>query len=125
MPASTNDPISIMRANNIIKVIFSSRGLVGCSTICYFIQWNNKDFIIKDYWVLGDDGSVKNEMGMLGRIKGIPGVPELINSWIVKIETGTPNKTSAYCLPSMQDFKHKLVQALQDILSIQEQAVMK
>ncbi|KAG0701307.1 hypothetical protein DFH29DRAFT_806459 [Suillus ampliporus] len=66
---------------DILKVIFSSTGLIGRGTICYQARRasDGLEFIIKDHWVLGnvDDVDVLNEIIMMEAMKDIPGVPKL------------------------------------------------
>ncbi|KAG0692320.1 hypothetical protein DFH29DRAFT_1008890 [Suillus ampliporus] len=50
-------PISKIQVNkntyDILKIIFSSHGLIGRGTICYLARRDNQEYIIKDHWVLG------------------------------------------------------------------------
>jgi hypothetical protein len=84
-----SDPISRIIMNdhayNILEVIFSSQGLVGCSTVCYLARRDDEEYIIKDHWVLGSKDAVLNEVEMLQDMQGVHGVPELVEYWLVEI----------------------------------------
>jgi hypothetical protein len=58
--------------------IFSSTGLVGRGAVCYLSRRasGGQEFVIKDYWVLGDvdDADVLDETTMMEAMEGIPGV---------------------------------------------------
>ncbi|KAG2095259.1 uncharacterized protein F5147DRAFT_778702 [Suillus discolor] len=70
---------------------FARRGLVGRGTICYLVTLDDEDYIIKDHWVVGkDDQVVLNKINMLELMDGVPGVPKLVDYWIVEQSDGTP-----------------------------------
>ncbi|KAG1747487.1 hypothetical protein EDD22DRAFT_851084 [Suillus occidentalis] len=63
------DPISRILINNhmynILEVIFSSQGLVGCGTIYYLMWRGDEEYIIKDHWILESKVDALNEVKML------------------------------------------------------------
>ncbi|KAG1819011.1 uncharacterized protein BJ212DRAFT_1479139 [Suillus subaureus] len=94
-PYSVHSPepcgkIRIGDAMYIIKRILSaSQGLVGCGSICYLASLGDEDFIIKDHWVLGKwDNVILNEIEMMKLMQGVPGVPELVDYWLVMTSDG-------------------------------------
>jgi hypothetical protein len=103
--------------------------------MCYLARRREEHFVIKGHWILGDEGSMKNEMEVLGRVKGIPGVPELVDFCIVRSEKTSACRYSQ--LPSTQrshrthvrllikprarslfmfKTKHELIQVLRDVV---------
>ncbi|KAG1888893.1 uncharacterized protein F5891DRAFT_987737 [Suillus fuscotomentosus] len=79
----------------ITRILFASRGLVSCGTVCYLVSLDDKEFIIKDHWVQGKEDQVMlNEIKMLKRISGVPGVPELVDWWVIERSNGESNVTS-------------------------------
>ncbi|KAG1842146.1 hypothetical protein F4604DRAFT_1690068 [Suillus subluteus] len=65
------------------RILFMSQGLVGCGTICYLASLNEEDYIVKDHWVLGKQDDVLNEIEMLKLMHGVPGIPELVDYWLI------------------------------------------
>ncbi|KAG2106248.1 uncharacterized protein F5147DRAFT_653992 [Suillus discolor] len=81
----------------ITRILFASRGLVSRGTVCYLVSLDDKEFIIKDHWVQGkEDQVILNEIEMLKHMSGIPGVPELVDWWVVEKLNGEPDVTSKY-----------------------------
>jgi hypothetical protein len=79
------------------KILFASRGLVGRGTVCYLASWKEEDYIIKDHWVLGKrDNVILNEIEMLKEMQGVPGVPELVEYWLVATSDGDVDNTRSY-----------------------------
>ncbi|KAG1845211.1 hypothetical protein F4604DRAFT_1978525 [Suillus subluteus] len=67
------------------RILFAAWGLVGHGTVCYLVTFDDEDYIIKDHWVLGsDDQVVLNEIKMLELMDGVPGVPKLVDHWVVE-----------------------------------------
>ncbi|KAG1756962.1 hypothetical protein EDB19DRAFT_1900512 [Suillus lakei] len=97
---SFSDPIGRITVNDhmydILEVIFSSQGLVGCSTVCYLARRDNEEYIIKDHWVLGGKDAVLNEVRMLWEMQGVHGVPELVEYWLVEIAPNEVDETMNY-----------------------------
>jgi hypothetical protein len=61
------------------------------------VSLDDKEFIIKDHWVQGkEDQVILNEIEMLKRMSGVPGVPELVDWWVVERSNGEPDVTSKY-----------------------------
>jgi hypothetical protein len=85
---------------DILKVIFSSTGLVGRGTVCYRARRasDGQEFVIKDHWVLGDvdDADVLNEITMMEAMEGIPGVPKLEEYCKVVLPSGAVDNTRRY-----------------------------
>ncbi|KAG1765185.1 hypothetical protein EV702DRAFT_1051093 [Suillus placidus] len=131
------------------RILFASRGLVSRGTVCYLATLDDEEFIIKDHWVQGkEDQVVLNEIEMLRRMSGVPGVPTLVDWWIVERSNGDTDMTSKYrkqpsprsiagtsrlhvrlvltpCARPLHMFRtvKELVKALRDIVIIQRQAV--
>ncbi|KAG1898433.1 uncharacterized protein F5891DRAFT_899785, partial [Suillus fuscotomentosus] len=83
-------------AYDILELIFSSQGLVGRGTVCYLARRNGKEYIIKDHWVLGGKDVALNEVKMLGEMRGVRGVPELVEYWLVEIAPNEVDETMNY-----------------------------
>lgn len=89
--------------------------------MCYLVRHRDEHFVIKEHWVLGDEGSAQNEMEMLARVKGIPGVSELVNFCIVQTENSYRTHVRLLFKPRaralfMFNTKHELNQVLRDIV---------
>ncbi|KAG1729416.1 hypothetical protein EDD22DRAFT_960911 [Suillus occidentalis] len=71
------------------RILFATRGLVGRGTVCYLVTLDDdEDYIIKDHWVLGkDDNVVLNEIKMLELMDNVPGVPRLVDYWVVETDS--------------------------------------
>ncbi|KAG1849012.1 hypothetical protein F4604DRAFT_1935094 [Suillus subluteus] len=82
----------------ILKILFTTKGLVGCGTVCYLVSLDGEEYIIKDHWVQGGEEKVLNEINMLKAMSGIPGVPELVDDWLVERSDNTVDQ--------MQDYRH-------------------
>ncbi|KAG1810601.1 uncharacterized protein BJ212DRAFT_1302341 [Suillus subaureus] len=103
------------------RILFAGHGLVSRGTVCYLVCLDDEEFIIKDHWVQGrEDQVVLNEINMLKHMSGIPGVPELVDWWIVERSNGEADVTSRY---RKQPQCLKLVKVLRDIVIIQCMAV--
>ncbi|KAG1865731.1 hypothetical protein C8R48DRAFT_772729 [Suillus tomentosus] len=111
------------------RIIFASRGLVGRGTVCYLATLDDEDYIIKDHWVVGkDDNVVLNEIKMLELMDGLPGVPKLVDHWVVEQSDGDPDVTRKYRQKERRSTRgtsrtHEFVRALRDIVKIQQAAV--
>ncbi|KAG2352398.1 hypothetical protein BDR07DRAFT_1384318 [Suillus spraguei] len=146
-----SSPIGKIHVNNtrydILEVIWSSHGLVGRGTVCYLTRKDGQEYIIKDHWVVGNtDDDILNEVFMLQKMQGVRGVPELVESSKVKLSSGEVDNTKIYRfeeVPSsvgtwrthvrlamkprgrlLHAFRTKLefVQAIRDIVTIQQEA---
>ncbi|KAG1801325.1 uncharacterized protein HD556DRAFT_1438366 [Suillus plorans] len=146
-----SEPIGRITVNDhaydILELIFSSQGLVGRGTVCYLARRDDEEYIIKDHWVLGGKYAVLNEVDMLHEMKGVHGIPELVEYWLVEVAPGEVDETMSYrykvfesikgtsrthlhlvlkpCERPLHAFRTKLelVGALQDIVKIQQTAV--
>lgn len=79
------------------RILFVTRGLVGRGTVCYLVTLDDEDYIVKDHWVLGkDDNVVLNEIKMLELMDNVPGVPRLVDYWVVERSDGEPDITRKY-----------------------------
>ena len=98
--APLSQPIGKIRVNHnqydILEVLFSSQGLVGRGTVCYRTLKDGQEFIIKDHWVLGGKDTVLNEVTMMQKMKGVRGVPELTEYWLVEIAPGEVDESEKY-----------------------------
>ncbi|KAG1749177.1 hypothetical protein EDD22DRAFT_785476 [Suillus occidentalis] len=81
---------------DILELIFSSQGLVGRGTVCYLARRLGQEYIIKDHWVLGDKEVALNEVAMLQAMKGVRGVPQLIEYWLVETKAQEVDETMNY-----------------------------
>ncbi|KAG2089230.1 uncharacterized protein F5147DRAFT_780694 [Suillus discolor] len=132
---------------DILELIFSSQGLVGQGTVCYLARRDEEEYIIKDHWVLGRKDAVLNKVNMLQEMKGVHGVPELVEYWLVEITPREVDETVKYRYKIFKSIKGtsrthlrlvlkprarplhalrtkvELVGALQDIAKIQQTAV--
>ncbi|KAG1793575.1 hypothetical protein EV424DRAFT_1354144 [Suillus variegatus] len=133
-PYSVHSPepcgkIRVGDAMYIIKRILSaSRGLVGRGSICYLASLGDEDFIIKDHWVLGKrDNVILNEIEMMRLMQGVPGVPELVDYWLITTSDGEVNITRNYRKKERRSTKGTshthFVRAIRDIVNIQRAAV--
>ncbi|KAG2145919.1 hypothetical protein DEU56DRAFT_753972 [Suillus clintonianus] len=75
----------------LLKVSFSHQGLIGRGTVCYL-----DEYIIKDHWVTGGKDVVLNEVKMLEALKGVPGVPRLVEYWLVEMVPDQVDNTQSY-----------------------------
>ncbi|KAG1897425.1 uncharacterized protein F5891DRAFT_1191870 [Suillus fuscotomentosus] len=100
-PQSPAEPCGQIRVNNkiytILKILFTTKGLVGRGTVCYLVSLDEEEYIIKDHWVQGGEEKVLNEINMLKAMSGIPGVPELVDYWKVKRSDDVIDQTRHYC----------------------------
>ncbi|KAG0692987.1 hypothetical protein DFH29DRAFT_816849 [Suillus ampliporus] len=103
------EPIGKIQVNHnyydILEVIFSSQGLVGHGTVCCLMRRGENEYIIKDHWVLGSKEDVLNEVIMLNNMKGVRGIPELIEHWLVEIAPGEVDKTEKYRYTTMESIE--------------------
>ncbi|KAG1843582.1 hypothetical protein DFJ58DRAFT_731528 [Suillus subalutaceus] len=94
------EPIGKIRVNqntyNILDLIFSTQGLVGCGTACYLVRKDEEEYIVKDHWVLGGKSEVLNEICMMEKMDGIHGVPHLVKYWLVEMEPGEVDEMVKY-----------------------------
>jgi hypothetical protein len=95
-------PLGKIRVNDntykILEVIFSTHGLVGQGTVCYLTKKNGEEYIVKDHWILRniDDIDVLNEITMIEKMKGVPGVSVLVEyCWVVSLSDNI-DKTRKY-----------------------------
>lgn len=149
--ATFSTPIGRIIVNDhtydILELIFSSQGLIGRGTVCYLARRNGKKYIIKDHWVLGGKDVALNEVKMLGEMRGVHGMPELVEYWLVEIAPNEVDETMNYrykVFGSIRGTSHthvhlvlkpharplhafqtrvELVSALWDIVKIQQTAV--
>lgn len=77
---------------NISSTIFSSPGFLGRGTIIYLATRAGQSYVIKDHWV----EKPGNEVAMMKRVKGIPGVPEIVEHWRVQVVNGIVDSTFRY-----------------------------
>ncbi|KAG1856091.1 hypothetical protein F4604DRAFT_1931943 [Suillus subluteus] len=109
--SSSDIVIGKMKVNeheyNLLKVLFSGQGLVGCGTVCYLARRDGEEYIIKDHWVKNSRNGevdaqekmdiVMNEVDMLEVMKDVPGVPKLMEFWLVEVMPNQPDDTQLYC----------------------------
>ncbi|KAG1848103.1 hypothetical protein F4604DRAFT_1687831 [Suillus subluteus] len=134
---------------NILEIIFSTQGLVGCGSVCYLARKDNEEYIIKDHWVLGGKKAVLNEINMMKKMEGIHGVPQLIEYWLIEVALGKVKDMRVYhykfpysiqytfrthihlvLKPHVQPLhkfcsKVEFLSTIQDIVNIQRQVVEK
>ncbi|KAG2115108.1 uncharacterized protein F5147DRAFT_649527 [Suillus discolor] len=72
------------------------QGLVSHGTVCYLTRRGDKEYIIKDHWVLGSKEDMLNKVIMLNNMKGVYGIPELIEYWLIEIAPGEVDETEKY-----------------------------
>jgi hypothetical protein len=82
-----------------------SRGLVGCGTVCYHVRNDGEEFIIKDYWAIGGNKEALNEIKMMEKMKGVHGIPQLVEHWLVEITPGKVDQTVEYQYKSMRSLQ--------------------
>ncbi|KAG2358665.1 hypothetical protein BDR07DRAFT_1489173 [Suillus spraguei] len=150
--AHSPEPCGKIRVGDTIyiikRILFAARGLVGRGTTCYLVSLDEEDYIVKDHWVLGKlDAVVLNEIEMLNSMRGVPGVPDLVEYWLVTTSDGKADNTQNYrkkerkstrgtnrahvrlvfkpCARPLHMFRtlKELVRALRDIVIIQKTAV--
>ncbi|KAG1893323.1 uncharacterized protein F5891DRAFT_1196554 [Suillus fuscotomentosus] len=152
-PEPVLEPIGKIRVDkntyDILEIIFSTQGLVGRGSVCYLARKDDKEYIIKDHWVLGGKKAVLNEINMMKKMEGVCGVPQLAEYWLVEVAPSEVDDTQAYCYKfphSIQDtfpthvrlvlkprvrplhkFRSKVefLGAIRDIVNIQRKAVEK
>ena len=76
----------------IMEILFSSSGFLGRGTVIYLARREGKMYIIKDHWV----ENPMQEVTMMKIMQGTPGMPNLVNHWVVEIPPGRPDVTSWY-----------------------------
>ncbi|KAG1812776.1 uncharacterized protein BJ212DRAFT_1482851 [Suillus subaureus] len=65
--------------------------------ICYLASLGDEDFIIKDHWVLGKrEDVILNEIEMLKLMQGVPGIPKLVDYWLIMTSEGEVDVTQSY-----------------------------
>jgi hypothetical protein len=92
---------------DLLKVLFSSQGLVGHRTVCYSARRDGEEYIIKDHWVKNSRNGevdvqekmdiVMNEVDMLEAMKNVPRVPKLVEFWLIEVTLNQPDDTQLYC----------------------------
>ncbi|KAG1905436.1 uncharacterized protein F5891DRAFT_1183383 [Suillus fuscotomentosus] len=88
---------------SIMEVLWKSRGLFCCGTVCYrIIDEAGNQYALKDCWVTEEKGMHKTTI--LEMVKGIPNVVKLIDHWDVYYE-GEPDCTACIC--SQYDMDHQ------------------
>ncbi|KAG2091185.1 uncharacterized protein F5147DRAFT_657969 [Suillus discolor] len=123
------EPIGKIRVNenmyDILDLIFSTEGLVGCGTVCYLARKDEEEYIVKDHWVLRSKSEVLNEIRMMEKMDGICGVPRLVEYWLVEMEPGEVNETVKYRQKVSRSIKgtSQFLTSILDIIKIQKQAV--
>lgn len=97
---NSSDPIGKITVNRneyeLLKVLFSHQGLVGRGTVCYLVRRDGQEYIIKDHWVTGDKDVILNEVNMLEALKGVPGIPQLVEYWLVEMAPDEVDDTQMY-----------------------------
>ena len=76
----------------ILEVLFSSGGFLGQGTMIYLGRCGEELYIIKDHWVENPSQEAK----MMKWMKGVCGMPNLVDSWTVEVRPGIINITSWY-----------------------------
>lgn len=76
----------------IMEILFSSSGFLGRGTVIYLARREGKMYIIKDHWV----ENPMQEATTMKIMQGTPGVPNLVDHWVVEIPPGRPDVTSWY-----------------------------
>ncbi|KAG2339631.1 hypothetical protein BDR05DRAFT_1003140 [Suillus weaverae] len=108
--SSSDNVIGKMKVNehkyDLLKVLFSGQGLVGRGTMCYLARRDGEEYIIKDHWVKNSRNGevdaqermdiVMNEVDMLEAMKGVPGVPKLVEFWLIEVMPNQPDDTQLY-----------------------------
>ncbi|KAG1830052.1 hypothetical protein DFJ58DRAFT_737130 [Suillus subalutaceus] len=136
--SSSDIVIGKMKVNehkyDLLKVLFSGQGLVGRGTMCYLARRDGKEYIIKDHWVKNSRNGkvdvqekmdiVMNEVDMLEAMKDVPGVPKLVEFWLVEVTPNQPDDTQLYHQKIHNSTigmyrTHELVRTLCDIALIQ------
>ncbi|KAG2134507.1 hypothetical protein DEU56DRAFT_913695 [Suillus clintonianus] len=80
----------------ILKILFTTKGLIGRGTVCYLVSLDGEEYIVKDHWVQGGEAKVLNEINMLKAMSGIHGVPELFDYWLVERSDNIVDQTRDY-----------------------------
>jgi hypothetical protein len=110
LSSSSDNVIGKMKVNeheyNLLKVLFSGQGLVGCRTVCYLARRDGEEYIIKDHWVKNSRNGevdvqekmdiVMNEVDMLEAMKDVPGVPKLVEFWLIEVMPNQLDDTQLY-----------------------------
>lgn len=108
--SSSDTVIGKMKVNeheyDLLKVLFSGQGLVGRGTVCYLARRDGEEYIIKDHWVKNSRNGevdaqekmniVMSEVEMLEAMKDVPGVPKLVEFWLVEVTPDQPDDTQLY-----------------------------
>ena len=79
----------------IIHRIFYGCLLYGQATSCWHVKCKNRNYVIKDTWT--HKGQQFCEEEILKKIKGVEGVPHLVDAWTVEIR-GLQDWTSTHHL---------------------------
>ncbi|KAF8546732.1 hypothetical protein OG21DRAFT_1426235 [Imleria badia] len=77
----------------IIRRIFYGFLLCSQATSCWHVKRNNRNYVIKDAWT--HEGRQFREEEILKKIKGVEGVPHLVDAWTVEIG-GLQDRTSTH-----------------------------
>ncbi|KAG2155764.1 hypothetical protein DEU56DRAFT_906933 [Suillus clintonianus] len=78
---------------SIMAVLWKSQGLFCRGTVCYRVRdpVDGKEYAMKDCWVT--EAKRYHEVDVLGRVKGIPNVVQLVDHWDV-LSNGEPDCTA-------------------------------
>jgi hypothetical protein len=97
---NSSHPIGKITVNKnkyeLLKVLFSHQGLVGWGTVCYLVRRDGQEYIIKDHWVTGDKDVILNEVKMLQAPEVVPGIPKLVEYWLVEMVPDEVDDTQMY-----------------------------
>ncbi|KAG1895809.1 kinase-like domain-containing protein [Suillus fuscotomentosus] len=97
LPAEPCSQICVKdKIHTMLRILFITKGLVGRGTVCYLVSLDGEEYIIKDHWVQGGEDKILNEINMLEAMSGIPGVPQLVDYWLVKKSDNIVDNTRDY-----------------------------
>lgn len=78
---------------DIVDVIHVEGVLRGRATICYHVQKDGQDYVVKDCWV--DTSRNDREANVLAKLKGLPHVPEVVKDVAVMFDN-KPDTTAHF-----------------------------
>lgn len=78
---------------NIVDVIYVEGVLRGRATICYHVEKDGKDYVVKDSWV--DTSRTDREADILEQLKGLEHVPRIIKD-VPVLFRGKPDTTAYF-----------------------------
>lgn len=78
---------------------------MGRGTVCYLAKKDGQDYIIKDYWAIGGNKEALNKMKMMEKMKGVCGVPELVEYWLVELMPGKVDQTADYWYKALRSLQ--------------------